>query len=97
MRDLLIPAFARTLSIFLSTSAVCPFMSSDLSSATVPERKTRSPKTAALQFHSRGLILCISMICAFPKQVDLLERPIPKRFERSEAVERFELLLLRTL
>jgi hypothetical protein len=50
MRDLLVPALARTASIFFNTSAVCPFMSKDLSSATVPDKKTRSPKTAALQF-----------------------------------------------
>src|SRR4030095_3511195 len=62
MRDLLVPAWARTASIFFSTCAVWPFISSDLSSATIPEQNTRSPNTAALQFHSRGLIRLISMI-----------------------------------
>ena len=36
--------------------AIVAHMSKDLSSATVPERKTRSPNSAALQFHSRGLM-----------------------------------------
>src|SRR5258706_6260606 len=61
IRDLFEPACASTASIFFSTCAVWPFISSDLSSATIPERKTKSPNTAALQFHSRGLILFMSI------------------------------------
>src|SRR6185503_11180628 len=55
--------------------AVCPSMLPDLSSATVSERYTRSAKTDALQFFSRGLIRCISIVFRAPFDVSG-DRPV---------------------